>query len=198
MTPGTERDPARVYRSCMRVLLLLSFLLLSATAHAEERWLLYGTSGGGGRLVRGGAGGTVGHAGVRYRLSRAWWIDAQVGEGFFTPPQEVMGRFGVGARVEATRLAVRPSFYAGFSHGHETTVDHAKHDPAESLFAVSPDLRHRTGLEAGVGITSPPFRVVNGARWSVVLLARGSATYFGDALDTPLYLLGDVGLGVSF
>ena len=187
----------------MRIALVTTLVVLfSARADArpagEERWILYGVTGGAGRTIGESDGGAMSHGGFRWRASRSLWVDVHAGEGWFTPTEQLAGRLGAGVRWESQSEIVRPSLYAGFAHAHETTVERAMARPGPSLFATDTEMQHRTGVELGVGLASPPLPLHPRAKWSLVLLARTSVTYYGDTLDRPLCVLGDVGVGVAF
>jgi hypothetical protein len=123
--------------------------------------------------------------GLGVRLWRGLYLEASVGEGVFQNPERVesfrhvgphaatlpseepeqteaspllAGQILLGARYEvrtAKTLRVRPSVFLGATHLHEATIADFLREPGKTIGGTGKFIRHRTGLQAGVGLRVP-------------------------------------------
>lgn len=94
------------------------------------------------------------------------------------------GQILLGARYEVRTPKtkwVRPTFFLGATHLHEATLGDLAREPGKTLAGTGEFIRHRTGLQLGVGLRAPlP------ARWGPVaprfsLRVDADAAYYFDA-----------------
>ncbi|MCA9696656.1 MAG: hypothetical protein KC431_03945 [Myxococcales bacterium] len=115
------------------------------------------------------------------------------GAGLILAGQILMGlRYEI--RTPATRH-LRPTTFLGVSHLHEAGVDDFLDAPGATLAGFAPQIRHRTGLAAGVGLRAPfPERWGPVAPRFSARLGLDVAYYFDDA---PGRLQAGANLGVQ-
>jgi hypothetical protein len=93
------------------------------------------------------------------------------------PSPLLVGQILLGARYEirtARTLRVRPSMFLGATHLHEATIADFMREPGKTLTGTGKFIRHRTGLQAGLGL-----RVPFPERWGAVA-PRFSARFDAD------------------
>jgi hypothetical protein len=122
--------------------------------------------------------------GLGVRLWQGLYLEASVGEGVFQNPESVetfrhigphaaeieetesaakpspllVGQILLGARYEirtVKTLRVRPSVFLGATHLHEATIADFLREPGKTIGGTGKFIRHRTGLQAGLGLRVP-------------------------------------------
>ena len=103
-------------------------------------------------------------------------------------------RAGVG--LIASRLGVtRPYARLGLLHNHEEPWPAVRHQLGGALLGVGDGIRHRTGLEAGLGIDIPVWRR---ARWELVVTIEANASWLTYSTGPDWYWGGGLGFGFHY
>jgi hypothetical protein len=170
-----------------------------------------------------GGGASIG---LGVRMWRGLFFEASLGEGVFSPntaatesfrhlgshtprsccsrppPSPILaGQILLGLRYEVRTPKtkwVRPTLFLGATHLHEATLEDLAREPGPTLAGTGEFIRHRTGLQLGVGLRAPlPERWGPVApRFSIRVDADG-AYYFDDHPGQAQVGLG-LGLQVVF
>lgn len=156
-------------------------------------------------LLHGGVGGLAG-------TSSSYGDSASLGAGVVGRLVVHRGRWGfelanrselatadareVGALFVGARAALTGPVYAraGFAHNHEVTLDLAKAHPLEAVLGSLTGIRHRSGLELGLGATLPLEEAILDDR--LAISADVGFAAFPDALGPRLYAYLDAGVTV--
>ncbi|MFV8756770.1 hypothetical protein ACNOYE_40010 [Nannocystaceae bacterium ST9] len=140
-------------------------------------------------------GGSI-QVGVGVRLWKGLFLDLEFGEGLYAPPLQLGGQILAGLRWELRKSArVRPNFFAGLTHLHQSHGDDFVHEPGHSLLGTAKTIHHRTGAQLGFGLRFP-FPAAWGKqapRFSGLL--RTDVSYYFDG--APGRLQAGLGAGVS-
>lgn len=93
-----------------------------------------------------------------------------------------------------SRDALSPWLWLALAHGHDMSVHTLHHEPGGSIGGFAEGIQHRTGLAAGVGLTTP-----TPLPWNTRLLARLGVTSLWPVVDASrVTLSGTVGLAKSW
>ncbi len=143
-------------------------------------------------------GGSV-QLGVGIRMWKGLYFEAEFGEGVYAPPLQLSGQILAGLRWELRRsLVVRPNFFVGMTHLHQSHGDEFVHEPGHTLLGTAKTIHHRTGAQLGFGLRFPfPAKWGKQAARFSGLLRTDVAYYFDDAPGRLQMGLGG-GLSVVF
>lgn len=144
------------------------------------------------------AGGSI-QVGVGIRAWRGLYVDIEVGEGLYAPPLELSGQILAGLRYELRRSTkVRPNFFVGLTHLHQSHAEHFVHDPGHTIVGTAATIHHRSGAQAGLGLRFPfPAHWGRQAQRFSGLL-RSDVAYYFDAAPARLQAGVSAGFAVVF
>lgn len=104
-----------------------------------------------------------------------------LGYGLFGAPFELVTVIRIGARLEAPlAFPVRPYLWVAFAHNHEVGVDVVAQHPLDSILGTSENgVRHRSGLELGLGASFDVLQLRRGTLGLRVGLRATAALFLG-------------------
>jgi hypothetical protein len=183
-------------RSSFRAALALSaaFSLLSAAPAQAGEIQVAGFAGGQGSTWRSDGSGFVAlRLGYRfldlvgpYFLGRA---------GYATVDQRVLELVQIGGQIWGRLGPTRPYARFGFVHQHEEPWSAVKADVGGALFGVGDGIRHRMGMEGGLGLDIP-FKQMKS--WQFHATVEAFLSGFPDSKGPPIYVGGTAGLGFNY
>ena len=179
------------------VTMVLTFLVASALtareARAGEVQLDLGLGGEGSSWHRDGAGFGSLQLGYRFKDIIAPYFLARVGYG--AVDQRMLTFLSPGVQAWARIGKVRPFARFGLVHQHEETMSSVADEPFGAVFGVGDGIRHRAGLDGGLGVDIP---FQKQKAWEFHLRAEALLTGFPDPRGPALYAGGMLGLGFNY
>lgn len=176
-----------------------TWTLLAAALAAPRDYRVSGAGGLGGGLgspspFGGGAPSGVGH-GVGRLVFHGQRVSLELGgrEGLASEDSRSWGGLFVGPRFE---LGHALHARVGFAHHHEVELELARAHPLEAALGSLDGIRHRSGLEAGLGLTVPVEERMLGDRLAVGLDL--SALAFPDEHGPRTYAFLELNVGLGF
>ncbi len=138
----------------MHVLVALVLLAVPETSRSVEppSWEAWtGISAGLRPDTRGGGG--IGLIGFNRSVGRVR-PELVLGLGAYGGPADLLTLVRAGARFEKRLDRLTPYLWLAFAHNHETPLSNAAKNPLPVALGLSEDgVNHRSGLEAGVGVS---------------------------------------------
>lgn len=174
----------------------MTFCVLAAGVLVWTSLASGGAHGAGGSMVMGGAG-------VDKNVTDFLEIEGHSGIGGIGTSRDsglTLTRFGGGARLIPVNARFRPFLYGGFAHWHEVSFDNLKKRPYPALSSdPTAGVHHRTGLEAGAGISwKIPLPDTSAIPDHLFYEARVSTVWLPDTQGPNDYLMVESCLGYRF
>ena len=161
-----------------------------ARERSEHRFFLWTGPRGAVRFGNGGAGGGGAFAvGAAVRLYRGLRLVADVAEGYYSGPGQLLGQIRLGLGYELWTRPVRPFFFLGLDHAHQQDWGNFLDEPGRTFIGSSDTIDHRTGPAAGVGVRALLSRDPRRKLLShLSLTGRLDFSYFADTKASPVVL----------
>lgn len=93
------------------------------------------------------------------------------------------------------RGEIAPYLRAAIAHQHEETLSVVANEPAGALFGIGDGIRHRGGLEAGVGLDLTLFQADGFGVYGTI---GATFDWFYDPRGPAVYAGGGLGLGLTY
>ena len=166
---------------------------------AEPRFTVWLGPRGAGRFGNGGAGGGGAAAlGAGVRVVRGLWLAAEVAEGFYSGPGEMLGQIRLGVRYEFWTPRVRPYLTLVADHAHQQSWANTRQEPFLTLVGASDDIEHRTGPGLGLGVKIPLSTSDRGFLRYFAVQPQVDFAYYVDTKANPAVVSGSILLAATF
>lgn len=172
----------------------LALALVSPDAHATDLLLESGLSGHATEWR--GDGGGYGSLKLGVRFWDIVGLHLQGRAGYGVVDDRVLTLISLGAQVWGDIAGVRPYGRVGFLHQHEESRSVIAGDYGSALLGIGEGIRHRAGVEGGLGVDIPFAATDTGFLFFANV--DGSAKVFPDQLGPKVYAGGGLGLGFSY
>ena len=172
---------------------LLATSLPPRPAEAGEVQVALGLSGHGTNWPGDGAGSGTLRLGYRFIDLVGIYFLGRLGYG--AVDDRVLVSISAGAQVWGRLGVTRPYARLGLLHNHEEPWPAVRHQLGGALLGVGDGIRHRTGLEAGLGIDIPVWRR---ARWELVVTIEANASWLTYSTGPDWYWGGGLGFGFHY
>ena len=181
-------------RALVVVLTLLSVTVFpSREARAGDVQLDLGLGGEGSSWRSDGAGFGSLQLGYRFKDIIAPYFLARVGYG--AVDQRMVTFLSLGLQAWARIGKVRPFARFGLVHQHEETMSSVADEPFGALFGVGDGIRHRAGLDGGLGVDIPFHKA---KAWEFHARVEALLTGFPDPRGPSIYAGAGLGLGFNY
>jgi hypothetical protein len=140
----------------MRTTLILAVVVAASAASAEPARARISPGLSGLALVDPGSGGAAAQLSLSYHLTR--WLEPELAVGLGGVAggnNDYFNRFAFGLRLKVPTDGPTPFAWVAFAHIHESPASALLENPLGVIFAASPNIAHRSGGEAGLGLTFP-------------------------------------------
>jgi hypothetical protein len=117
-------------------------------------------------------------------------------EGYAWVDDRMLTLVTIGGQMWGRIGPVRPYGRIGFLHQHEESLSVVAGDFFAAAFGVGDGIRHRSGVEAGLGVDVPVWEKKDAVQLYVVV--DGSAKIFPDDLGPKVYGGGGLAFGSNF
>jgi hypothetical protein len=150
--------------------------------------------GGEGSSWRGdGAGFGTLQLSYRFRDLVAPYFLARVG--YAAVDQRMLTFLSIGGQIWGRIGKVRPFARFGLVHQHEETMSSVADEPFGAIFGVGDGIRHRAGLDGGLGVDVP---FIKQKAWEFHVRMELLLTGFPDPRGPAIYGGGTAGLGFNY
>lgn len=179
------------------VAVVLTLLAVTTSASREARagdlQLDLGLGGEGSSWRNDGAGFGSLQLGYRFKDIVAPYFLARVGYG--AVDQRMVTFLSIGLQAWARIGKVRPFARFGLVHQHEETMSSVADEPFGALFGVGDGIRHRAGLDGGLGVDIPFHEA---KAWELHARVEALVTGFPDPRGPSIYAGAGLGLGFNY
>ena len=179
------------------VVVLVAFSAVLAcsprAAEAGEVQLDLGLGGEGSSWRSDGAGFGSLQLGYRFKDIVAPYFLARIGYG--AVDQRMLTFLSIGVQGWARIGQVRPFARFGLVHQHEETISSVAAEPFGAVFGVGDGIRHRAGLDGGLGVDIP---FQKEKAWEFHVRIEALITGFPDPRGPSIYAGGTLGLGFNY
>jgi hypothetical protein len=172
---------------------LAVFTLAPAKARAGDVQLDLGLGGEGSSWRGDGVGFGSLQLGYRFKDLIAPYFLARLGYG--AVDQRLVTFLSLGAQVWGRIGKVRPFARFGLVHQHEETMSSVANEPFGAIFGVGDGIRHRAGLDGGLGVDIPFSKQ---KAWEFHARVELLLTGFPDERGPAIYGGGNLGLGFNY
>jgi hypothetical protein len=162
-------------------------------ARAGEIQLDLGLGGEGSSWRADGAGFGSMQLGYRFKDIVAPYFLARIGYG--AVDQRMLTFLSIGVQGWARIGKVRPFARFGLVHQHEETMSSVAAEPFGAVFGVGDGIRHRAGLDGGLGVDIP---FQKEKAWEFHVRVEALLTGFPDPRGPSIYAGGTLGLGFNY
>lgn len=166
----------------------------------SKRMLIFVAGRGAGQFIDAdpGFGGSA-QIGVGVRLIHGLFLQAEIGEGLYAAAGENVGTIIGGLRYELRApRRLRPSFFLGFTHAHQSSLRDLADAPLATLAGAADTIEHRTGLQVDTALRVPFPRHWRGPLPRFSGLFRADLGYYFDDVGAPLHVGVGAGMSVTF
>lgn len=167
--------------------------LSAQEAHAGDIQLDLGLGGEGSSWRGDGAGFGSLQLGYRFKDIVAPYFLARIGYG--AVDQRMLTFLSLGLQAWARIGQVRPFARLGLVHQHEETMSSVADEPFGAIFGVGDGIRHRAGLDGGLGVDIP---FQKAKAWEFHARVEALLTGFPDPRGPSLYAGASLGLGFNY
>ncbi|MEP7122782.1 MAG: hypothetical protein ABJE95_17790 [Byssovorax sp.] len=187
----------KLKRARLVVLTALVLLAVSALplreARAGDIQLDLGLGGEGSSWRSDGAGFGSMQLGYRFKDIIAPYFLARIGYG--AVDQRMLTFLSIGLQAWARIGKVRPFARFGLVHQHEETMSSVANEPFGAVFGVGDGIRHRAGLDGGLGVDIPFHKA---KAWEFHARVEALLTGFPDPRGPSIYAGASLGLGFNY
>ncbi len=122
-------------------------------------------------------------------------VEVQGRLGYAAVDQRMLEALGVGTKLMIPIKPVTPHLRLGMIHMHEEPVAAVSKDPAGAIVGVGDGIRHRFGIESGLGLD---WIFAKTKRVNFLASAEGYVDVFPDDKGPLLYSGGGLGIGLQY
>ncbi len=176
-----------------RVLFLLLSAMTANSAHAGD--LQFGWSAGGSKSSWPGDGTVHSSLKLGYRFHDLVGVYLLTRLGYGAVDDRMLTLVSLGGQIWGRLGRTRPFFRAAVAHQHEESAAALEAQPVGAVFGVGDGIRHRTGVDAGMGLDIPFW---HGQRWQLAGTIEGTATWLTFSSGPSWYWGGNLGLALHY
>lgn len=180
-------------RAVAAVMLLSTLCLASPAARASELQIAVGLNGAASDWRSDGAFAGTLHVGFRFIDLVGVYFLGRIGYGIVD--DRMLESLSFGAKIWGRLGIVRPYARLGVLHIHEEPWAAVKNQPGGAILGVGDGIRHRTGLEAGLGIDIPVYKK---ERWQLVVGAEATTDWVTFSSGPSWYWGGGLSIGFNY